>query len=209
MTHEQVNNSQEKGTTSNETGERANDYYGPFFLTDIQVIPYGTIYYVDKPGLLPQNAVAVRVPKENSSLESLMRTAFNTGKPVTVVPGLPWYLKDGTVALTIFEAKLSFSRSFVQQENGIARGGETFYGPFFLNSAFLQRNGIVYYVDDPGKLPQKMGVAIYVRREDTLLESYLSNAFFNGKSVRIAAANSFNLDNNDICWVIFQVRIEY
>ncbi|MDQ1352620.1 MAG: hypothetical protein QG657_2926 [Acidobacteriota bacterium] len=209
MTHEQVNGSQQKGTNSNETGERASEYYGPFFLTDIQVIAYGTIYYVDKPGLLPQNAVAVRVPKENAALETLMRQAFYTGKPVTVAPGIPWYLKDGTIALTIFAAKLAFSSSFIQRESGPARGGETLYGPFFLKSVLLVRTGTVYYVDDPGKLPQKLGVAIYVRREDTLLESYLTNAFFNGKSVRIATSSWFNLDNNDTCWAVFQARIDF
>lgn len=92
----------------NLTGEQRAEFYGPFFLTGIQIEPSGTIYFVDKPGLLPESAVAARVAYYEDDLKALMSNAFYSGKPVLVAPGHRWHLDQVKIAWTIYAAQMVY-----------------------------------------------------------------------------------------------------
>ncbi|MDQ1352621.1 MAG: hypothetical protein QG657_2927 [Acidobacteriota bacterium] len=92
----------------NLTGEQRAQFYGPFFLIDIQIEGSGTIYFVDKPNLLPESAVAARVAYDDVDLKALMSHAFYNGKPVLVAPAQRWHLDQVRIAWTIYAAKMAY-----------------------------------------------------------------------------------------------------
>jgi hypothetical protein len=82
------------------------DYFGPVLLTKYSVDKAAHFFWVNDPKKLPENAVAVRVIIEKTSLANLMRSAYQGGKQVKVAPGHRYWLEGGKLAWTIWAAMI-------------------------------------------------------------------------------------------------------
>jgi len=85
---------------------------------------------------------------------------------------------------------------------------QEYYGPVFLDSYTADNQGSYFYVDDPGKLPER-AVAVRVPPHLPAIASLLATAFNGGQKVLVAPGHRWWLGQNKLAWTIWAAKISY